>query len=110
MVLFGFRTFAVEICMYRTHKERSTYNIAESSGNKIGDEELPDCDVGSLQHGQGNEKHICNAVFVAQGHKCHNRNLAGKEFLTETTSAQGKPNTEAYTPVGTDAFEKNHAE
>ena len=86
----------------------SSDDVAEGDGNEVA-EELCHCDVGSFKHSCRDEEHVGDAVFIAQGDECADRNPAGQEFGGKGVDHQADPHGHAYAPVGGYTFE-NHCE
>lgn len=80
--------------------------VAEGGGDEVGGDGFQDADIGSFHHAKGDEKHVGDGVFVAQGHEGHDGNPAAERLFKEGLSGEGEPYGQTDTPVGAYTFEK----
>lgn len=103
-----FRRGGVEAVVGEADRDGAPDDVAEGDGEEVA-EELGHGDIGAFKHPCRDEEHVGDAVFIAQGDECADRNPACKEFGGKGVDHKADPHGHAHAPVGGYSFE-NHGE
>lgn len=94
----------VEVGVDGADEEGAPDDVADCGGDEVAPDGFPYAYVGSLHHSEGDEEHVGDGVFVAEGHESHDGEPAAEGLLKECLSGECEPHGEADTPVGAYAF------